>query len=268
MKSTKARLILLCISTFAISLIFTNLSHAEVDPESVVGMWLLDEGKDATAEDSSGKENDGALMGEPEWVEGQFGTALKFDGIDDYVSFADTDDLSGGIEKKMTVVAWFNPSASGSLCPVVTKYLSAGEKDWGLLVSNTQLRFGYETGGNNWEMDTPLRGGTIALNTWYHGAFVLDGTDLKMYLDGEEVGAATLPTETPNSMAKVEIGGTSYRGDYFNGIIDEVGVLNVALTQEDIQNIMERGLESVVGGIAIEPLSRLSITWASIKSTK
>ena len=96
MKTTKARLVLVYISTFLIGLMFTSLGYAEIDPESVVGMWLLDEGKETTAKDSSGEENDGTLMEGPKWVNGKFGAALEFDGTDDYVSAGDTDGLSGG----------------------------------------------------------------------------------------------------------------------------------------------------------------------------
>ena len=266
MGTQKTRLILLFISMFVMCLILANLSCAEIDTETIVGMWLFDEGKENKAKDSSGRENDGKLMEGVKWVDGKSGKALEFDGVDDYVSFGDTEELSGGIGKKLTVVVWFNPSALSSLSPLVTKYLSAGEKDWGLLVSNTQLRLGYETGGNNWEMDTPLLGGTVAINTWYHGAFVLNGTDVKMYLNGEEVGTATIPTETPDTTASVEVGGTSYRGDYFKGIIDEVGIFNAALTQEDIEFIMEAGLENILSGSAVGFLGKLASTWGGIKS--
>ena len=74
---------LLCIS-IAVLLgtgMLAGSSHAEIDPDSVVGVWLLDEGKDNTTRDSSGNGHDGELKGNVNWVEGKFGKALEFPGI-------------------------------------------------------------------------------------------------------------------------------------------------------------------------------------------
>jgi len=57
-----------------------NICSGKIDPESVVGMWLLDEGKGDTAKDSSGSGNDGTLANNPKWVEGKSGKALEFNG--------------------------------------------------------------------------------------------------------------------------------------------------------------------------------------------
>ena len=35
--------------------------EANIDPESVVGIWLLDEGQGTTVQDTSGNENDGKI---------------------------------------------------------------------------------------------------------------------------------------------------------------------------------------------------------------
>ena len=60
-------------------------SAAAIDSQSVVGLWGFDEREGDLARDSSGRGNDGTLIGNPEWVEGKFGAALQFDGADDYV---------------------------------------------------------------------------------------------------------------------------------------------------------------------------------------
>ncbi|HID56913.1 TPA: LamG domain-containing protein [Candidatus Poribacteria bacterium] len=43
------------------------------DPNSVVAIWLFDEGHGKTVRDSSGNGNDGVINGDPKWVEGRFG---------------------------------------------------------------------------------------------------------------------------------------------------------------------------------------------------
>ena len=50
----------------------------------------MDEGSGTTAYDESWNNNDGTLtnMNDSDWIEGKFGSALDFDGSDDYVSVA------------------------------------------------------------------------------------------------------------------------------------------------------------------------------------
>ena len=127
-----------------------------------------------------------------------------------------------------------------------------------------KLKFAYETGGAgvDFEVGAPSMGGVVELDKWYHGAFVLDGTDVKVYLDGAEVAAATIPTETPNTAVNVEIGAVVYRNNYYEGILDEVAVFNATLSAEDISAIMNGGLESA---LAVSSAGKLATTWASIK---
>jgi len=245
---------------------FAHLSYAKIDTAKIVGVWLFDEGKGDVAKDSSGNGNDGKLMKNPQWVDGKFGTALEFDGTDDYVDVDDTDELSGSDGKKLTVVAWFKTTKidGPDNTPLITKYLSASEKDWGLTVDTGKLKFAYETvgAGADFEVNAPSMGGTVELDKWYHGAFVLDGKDVKVYLDGAEVAAVTIPTETPNTDVNVAIGSVVYRNNYYQGIIDEVAVIITALSQEDIEIIMNDGLEQA---LAVSSAGRLASTWGEIK---
>ncbi len=262
----KGKLIVACMGTFAICLIFTGLSYAKIDPASIVGVWLFNDGKDDVAKDSSGNENEGLLMNGPKWVDGKFGKAIQFDGTDDFVNIDDTDKLSGADGKKLTVVMWFRTTKISGTdnTPLITKYLSAAEKDWGLTVDTGKLKFAYETAGAgvDFEVGAASMGGVVELDTWYHGAFVLDGTDVKVYLDGAEVATAELPTETPNTDVNVEIGAVVYRNNYYAGIIDEVAIFNAALSEEDISIIMDGGLESV---LAVSSAGKLATTWANVK---
>jgi hypothetical protein len=63
------------------------------------------------------------------------------------------------------------------------------------------------------------------------------------------------------------IGGTPTGERPANGLIDEVGIFNVPLTQEDIQQIMNDGLESVVGvSTSVKPTGKITTAWARIKA--
>jgi hypothetical protein len=125
MKTVLARLSLLCISLMVISLIFTAQSNAKIDPKSIVGIWPFDEGQGNVAKDSSGKGNDGKLMGSPKWVGGKFGSALEFDGAKAYVDIGDNPALAP-TTNKLTVVAWVFVKGAGKVSIVENN-----AKNWG-----------------------------------------------------------------------------------------------------------------------------------------
>ncbi len=61
--------------------------------------------------------------------------------------------------------------------------------------------------------------------------------------------------------AGTEVNGTVY----FNGVIDEVAIFNVELEEEDIQTIMNDGLERASGLTAVDLSGKLISTWGNVK---
>ena len=102
MRVVLAKLSLVCISLIVISLMLTGQSSAKIDQETIVGMWLFDEGKGEVTKDSSGNGNDGKLMNGPKWVDGKFGKALEFDGTDDNVEMPNDSGLPSGAQDRTT----------------------------------------------------------------------------------------------------------------------------------------------------------------------
>jgi hypothetical protein len=82
--------------------ILSTPCYARIDPESIIGIWLFDEGKGDVAEDSSENGFDGKIMNGAKWVDGKFGDALEFDGADDYVDFGNDERLK---PQQLTVAA-------------------------------------------------------------------------------------------------------------------------------------------------------------------
>ena len=53
---------------------------AQLEMDTLVGLWLFDEGSGDTAADSSSSGLDAALVRSPKWVSGVFGSGLELDG--------------------------------------------------------------------------------------------------------------------------------------------------------------------------------------------
>ena len=64
-------------------------ASAEIDPDTVVGLWLFDEGNGKVVSDASGNGLDGEFEGKPKWVQGKFGEGLELDGQGAYVKIPD-----------------------------------------------------------------------------------------------------------------------------------------------------------------------------------
>ena len=77
------------------------------------GLWHFDEGTENEARDESGNGNHGTLtnMEEEDWVEGKYGKALEFDGVNDHVNCGN--DLSVKLNVG-TIEAWFKTSNAGT----------------------------------------------------------------------------------------------------------------------------------------------------------
>ena len=259
MRTTLAKLSLIYVILIAISLIFSNISYAKIDPETCDGMWLFDDGGGIVAKDFSEKGNDGTLKNGPKWVDGKFGKALAFDG-------AKQQSMSTPASTMMdpypyTFTAWikldeYNPD--GNTGAVVMGNYSGDSKGSIFYVSSTGLLSIRPHPG------TDLKGKTIIpTGEWTHVATTLEGSNLKLYVNGEEDGNGTSAGYAGGLSKTFVVGRASwYEGSFFTGIIDEAGLFNKALTKDDVVSVMNKGL---LGKAEVFSTGKLATTWASIK---
>jgi hydrogenase maturation factor HypE len=76
------------------------------------------------------------------------------------------------------------------------------------------------------------------LNAWTHLAATYDGANLRIFVNGVQVGALAQTGNMLVSARTLRIGGNSVWGEYFNGVIDDVRVYNRALSAAEIQTDM------------------------------
>lgn len=73
-----------------------------------------------------------------------------------------------------------------------------------------------------------------ALNTWYHLAVVRSGNSISLFQDGTELGSATSTTGSVANHTGSLLIGTQIFQKPFNGQIDEIGIWNYAMTEEQL----------------------------------
>ena len=100
---------------------------------------------------------------------------------------------------------------------------------------------------------------------WHHVTGVYDGNHLKVYVDGLEEGknkiGKVIGGSTPEHVA---IGSDGFGREFWQGVIDEVALFNVALTDKDVQQFMNEGLSSLV--MAVSASGKLVDTWSNLKT--
>jgi len=241
----------------------TPCARAAIDPETAVGVWLMDENSGDTAMDSSGHGHDGALNG-PTWASGKFGSGLEFDGAS-WVDIPDQPAL--GVGAQLTLMAWFFATDINDWRQIIAKnneYLlridPPGE-------GNSMSTFIFA--GGAWEPRASA--GVPNTDEWVHFAAtydqspVGDADHVKVFVNGAMTGQSTHPGDVAPAGGSVEIGRWG-SGSFFVGIIDEVAIFNVALEESDIAAIANNGLEAALGSdTAVDPRNRLTTTWANLR---
>jgi len=200
---------------------------------AAIAAYSFDEGTGSAAFDASDHLNDGIISGASWTTQGRFGHALSFDGNGDWVTVADDPslDLSSG----MTLEAWVYPTAApggGAWQPLLLKEGDGIEAYYLYLqsdgASNQPLAGMYI---DDWQ---DVGGETnLPLNTWTHLAMTYDGSTLRFYINGEEVGSEAQSGPIQSSSGPLRIGGTIW-GAYFQGRIDEVRIYDRALNVGEI----------------------------------
>lgn len=253
-----ARLTLIGVSIIFVSLILTSISYAGIDPQSIVGIWLFEEGKGDVVSDSSSNGNDGEIVG-AEWVEGKIGKGLEFDGTNhvEIPASESTDDYMEGF----TYLLWVKPTA-----PPPNANTRLIERDWhnpAIQISNANSFYGSTVIGGGLD-NSAVTGGTWEMDQWSFVALTYDGTTLSLYVDSEmveDLEVAEPDFTKDNAQGAIRLAAWKDPGWDFRGVLDEVGVFNVALVEDDIKSIFNDGLSPA----AVSPKAKLTTIWGQIK---
>jgi protocatechuate 3,4-dioxygenase beta subunit len=162
------------------------------------------------------------------YAPGRIGQAFVFDGVDDYVAVADSEELRPPL---ITIEAWVNPSspqnANGSVIAKTTSSLGTDGYGLGQLGPDT---FGF------WLNDRANNRVTTTLTTgvWQHVAATYDGSTMRLYVNGVLVSSSPFTGSINHSNTSVLIGGGLADGPWKGGV-DELAIYNRALTPSEIQ---------------------------------
>ena len=119
----------------------------------------------------------------------------------------------------------------------------------------------------------------VADDQWHHLVAVFDGTEKRIYVDGELDASVESPTEVIGArQARYGfIGIGSEAADFnanvgptwaFKGLMDEYLMFHRALSEEEIAHLASGPSDPFADLTAVDPNGKLSTTWADIKASK
>jgi len=141
---------LICISFIIVISMFAGQGYAKINPDTILGAWLLDEGQGSIAADASDLVNDGTLMGGPAWIDGVSGKALEFNGTSTYVDCGNAEALNVNV---FSVSFWINIPMTQGWNHIVSRgshgaWGDPGSVNWGVMMYDGQETILFETFNN------------------------------------------------------------------------------------------------------------------------
>jgi len=168
-----------------------SLSQEYPSDYGLVAEWHFDEGSGNVTEDSSGNGNDGTIYGAT-WTTGVSGTALEFDGVDEYVDVED--DIHSATTGSME--AWIKLDDTSAYAYEIIDVGKSGSDYFVFDIQYGKVIHFLKTGGTvRWKYRTIQ---TLSPGVWYHIIVTQDGIAPKTYINGDEVST------------ELESGSTSY----------------------------------------------------------
>ena len=236
----------------------------------LVAYYSFDDGAGETLREATGNGTDGELFNfdfdqDSNWVGGQIGGALRFDGEDDHViapEYQIADDA-------LSVSIWVNADTAPLWASIVKNWAGPpGQFHFGLGPNDADTLNIFITDGSGAAFNAGTDLDDLPLEEWQHVAFVADPDAgvVTQYRNGEVVSEVDYDgtfTQTPINEA-LGIGvKTNSPGDgpdpgaccpgYWDGVFDDLGVWTRALSADEMSQIYTSGLAGI-GILGGEPV--------------
>lgn len=199
-------------------------------PPGLIGWWTFDEGSGDVARDSSGKNNHGKLVNGPAWMPGRAGTALSFDGKDDYVTFSAEHLPAANAPQTITWSLYFDAK------PVGTHLISIGNMN-----PSSSVQVVHRPGS----IVMTKYGGVVLARTplgeektWHQYAYTYDGATHRLYVDGVLKDSTNVPANSAKP-AFFDVG--RWPGlNHCSGRLDDLRLFDRALSDAEIEALAGR----------------------------
>jgi len=230
----------------------TGLANADITTGLLV-YWPLNEEAGSIVLDATGNGHDGTFNGNPQWVDGKHGSALHFDGVDDFVTHSLPGDQTYAA---FTVAVWVKADSisQADLAGIFSSRFPGGATGAGFQIDVAAATQVYQV--------RPNSGNGVfgnATTDWVHLAMVCEGTSAQLYYQGVPTNKTNLVSSLINEFT---VGVNRARSRFFAGTIDELRVYDHSLSEVEILTVMEGEPWPYAFGPDPRDGAMLEATWA------
>jgi hypothetical protein len=234
--------------------------------ENLVADFKFDETSGSTAANAATGGVAGKVMGAAAWGGAQIGNGFKFDGA----SYVMVDNYTKA-KKQLAVSAWVKVDAGAATDVAFVRNAigqlgigagagpgtPAGQFELGLVYNADEATHRLTAAvGAGPNIARATSSGTFSLGAWHHVAFSVDGAQLRLYLDGQEVAEAdnTADINTPempwlsigarlanDTSEPPVLGPDGTNPNYLSGQLDDLAIWTRGLTGGEAKAIYDAG---------------------------
>lgn len=206
---------------------------AGVGQAEPIARWRFDEGAGDRVVSSTPDAAGGVIEGAT-WVAGQHGSALRFDGVDDRVVM--TNAATADVIGDMTVACWVriddpNHAVYGRV--LGKKWVWDRGQGYEVEIHPPSQRVNVTGAATGKDDQGPITV-DLADGQWHHLVAIIQGTVLRLYVDGQLVGTDDNVAPAGLSALPLVIGASPAGRDFFAGEIDDVTIWNRAIDEIEI----------------------------------
>lgn len=198
--------------------------------KGLVAWWKFDENKGGIANDSAG--NCHGMVNGPLWAKGKFGSALRFNDSENYVSILDAAALR--IKDEITIEFWIFPEQySEDENRIICK-----PRSYNLDLFEDVPRFQVFINGHHESVCGEYK---LPEKIWHHLAATYNSKTglMQLYVNGDTVSEQLLDEEESREINVANfdlwIGATETAPSFF-GIVDEIKIYDTVLSRKEIKS--------------------------------
>ena len=223
---------------FAVGLCLTANITAQVPSyvptNGLVGWWPFN----GNANDESGNGNNGTITGATLTTDrfGGMNNAYNFNGISNYIDVGNPSSL-GNNPSNYTQAGWVYLVDFSDAYVFMSKRHDNTGNDWGTPVSTVNGTFIFFADDAFYTQAPLAETNQLSVNQWHHLTFVKNQNTYSIYVNGVLDGSITDNHIMGGTSNNLIFGAQLAWPEFFKGKLDDIGVWNRALTQQEITTL-------------------------------